>query len=228
MRWLKKLFQKKTNNKEKTPEVIFCEKIETGQKKCANNKVKFYAEITQIKKWATELILEVYKVHHSLWYEELDKYEAIKALPANKNLSKNLIKKTNEIIEGYKMQIELKFSKIEFCDLSIKKYDKLLFDYKQKRKELQSEKQRAKKFQKIEIHSNRLAELDENSFGSENKIQIKLDFLQDEVKEIEEELHLQEEITRQLDKLYEIYGSKNDIENTHLYKKELRKLKIKN
>ncbi len=94
-------------------------------KKCKEEKDNTYKDIDQINIWAKEIILDVFEVPHRFWYEELTKYEEIKQLEENININSVLVKRCDNIIEGYVNQIRNREEKIKSCELMYAEYQKI-------------------------------------------------------------------------------------------------------
>ncbi len=220
MKWIKKFFERKEKNKTNKDEPIDIQ-INKTIYKCKLERKKNYTEIDKIRKWASNLIHEILKVPQKYWYEEIENYENIKKSSSNKKIPKHIIEETDEIIKGYKAQINLRKRKIELSKLSIKKYKKLYETYEQTEKRLSKFENYKHLQEEFEKHNNRLQNLDD--------IEINLsthDFylIEDKVKELEEEFELQKEIQKQIEILQTKYGLKNDYLNAEIFTTEINKI----
>ena len=227
MKWLKRLLNFPIDDEEykkNIPKDAFITKVDSKIEKCKIKKKEYTNDLAKLHKWSNKLILDIFDVPSKFWYNELNNYEKIKKLPKNKKIANHIIKKTNNIIKEYKEQIELKKNKIIFCNESLNKYAKLISDYKLTLKKLELERQKKEKYNKLEEHSQRINRINEKNNLSEQSEKLTIDFLQEDIDELNNELTLQEEIYNQLDKLYQKYGNKQDYSSTKLFNSEIKKL----
>ena len=220
MSWIKNFFDRKDKKHIDKDETIE-KQIHKSIKKCKLDKKKNYDEIDQIRKWASNLIHEIFTVPQKYWYEEIENYEKIKKSDSNIKISNHIIEETDEIIKGYTAQINLRRKKIELSKLSIKKYNKLYEKCVQAEKRLSSFDNYNHLQEEIKKHTNILERLDD----TENISHLN-DFhlIEYKINELEEEFELQEEIQKQIDILQAKYGLKNDYLNANIFTNEINKI----
>ncbi len=220
MSWIKHFFDRKEKQKDDKDETIE-KQIHKSINKCKLDNKKNYDEIDLVRKWASNLIHEIFKVSQKYWYEEIENYERIKKSGSNLKISKYIIEETDEIIKGYIAQVNLRRKKLELSILSIKKYKKLYDKCKQAEKRLSSFENYNHLQEEIEKHNNILHELDNN----ENISHVNdFELIEYKINELEEEFELQKEIQKQIDILQAKYGLKNDYLNADIFTKEINKI----
>ena len=114
--------QKKTESNEKNTKNIKAELIQ-AEKKAKTERLKVHNIKAQIYNAAADIIHEIFDVPAEFWYEELVNYESIKNDSRNSGITKSLVMKCDQVIEGYYDQLKITKSKIAF-------YDKLNDEYK--------------------------------------------------------------------------------------------------
>lgn len=220
MSWIKHFFERKEKKQEDKYETIE-KQIHKNINKCKLDNKKNDDEIDHVRKCASNLIHEIFKVPQKYWYEEIENYEKIKKSGSNLKISKHIIEDTDEIIKAYFAQVNLLRKKIELSILSIKKYNDLYNKCKQTEKRLSVFENYNHLQEEIERHNNILQKID----NSESILDLN-DFhlIESKIKEFEEEFKLQEEIHKQIDLLQAKYGLKNDYLNVDIFTSEINKI----
>lgn len=220
MKWIKKFFERKEKVSAKK-EIDLSEEIDDAIKKYNNERVKNFDEIDDLRKWAADLIQEVFYVPKDFWYEEIEKYFEIKNLDKNKSLPQHILDETDNIIKGYIAQINLRRKKIELCDLSIEKHKKLYEKYQNTEKKLADFESYRHLEEEFDKHNNKLFDLETNI---EVNNSIDLETLENQGKNIEEELEVQKEVYKQIEILQKKYGLKNDFFHAEIFTNEINKI----
>ncbi len=220
MRWIKRFFERKEKNNEGN-QIELGQQIQTSIKKREQERSLNYNQIDQIKRWASGLLHEVFKIPTVFWYEELNNYNKIVKLEINRETPNHIVRETNDIIKGYSAQIRLRRKKIELCNLSIEKYKKLLGNYELTEKRLENFSNYKHLQDEFEKHNNILQNLDAQDHVKTN---YELDLIESDVKQLEEELEIQKEIQNQIDILQQKYGLKNDYLNAEVFTSEINKI----
>lgn len=207
----KKLFgrKKELSEEEKISDLI--SHIEASIAKSKEDKKKFEADLIELEKWIVDIIHKVYKVPNALWYKELDKYKEIKAYKENQNISKGLIKKTDEVIFGYFEQIKIRKSKIRLLDALLKKYNSIKENYIEAEKKLKRLREEEEKSKELDIHLDRIKEMTEQDQDLQNSYSFNEDIInaETELTEIQEQFNLQKQFQDQMDNLSADFHTNN-------------------
>lgn len=200
-------------------------RINDAMKKCETDKQEALRDITKLQGWAAEAIMDTYvdffpNAHLSFYRDKyktdaLQKYDIIKQEHAPK-MDKDTVARCDKIVQGYLNHIKMLESKIEL-------FDQLYNEHKQTKQKLESYKHQAAKQDKLDVHSKRLNEMNDD-----------VDSLADaysgnyELQELQDEVELKEEYFKQMEQLSKQYGEKDsDFENSLAYKEEIDKMKKK-
>jgi hypothetical protein len=211
---------------EESNEATLEEKINTAISKCENDKQVSLDEIEKIKKWTQDAVNLSFFVPGRFWYNEVTEYEKIKELDENKSVSDQVVKKCDEIVQGYRNQINLRESKISLCTALIEEYLKTKKKLNETEQKLSHQNDEEHKLNSLDEHINRLKNMDEDvsslqtSFLDEQKLKV-FDF---DLDIAENDFKLKEEIYDQLGKLSEIYSDVKFRNNSVVFKQEIEKL----
>jgi len=199
----KGIFRSKNKNDESDLKNDFEEQVLTALKKCKTEKNKEFDNISNIKKWAKDIIVEIFDVPSAYWYEELNEYENIKYHENNLNVSKRLVAKTDKVIEEYREQIKLSKSKINFCETLIEEYNEIIERYQNTLKKINQTKSEENKLKLLNKHKKRIAKMKSatGDFGEMFEKTGKLDLLNDDIEQIEEEFNIKQEVTEYIENL---------------------------
>ena len=124
MNWIKKIFKTGKGNDEVpiSREDDMLTKLESSINNCETEINKAEDEKEQIRKWAIEAIRGTFEVPKQFWYEELKMYQKIRSLEENNTVDKLVLKKCDEVIQGYLDEIKLRETKIKLYNSLIEKY----------------------------------------------------------------------------------------------------------
>ncbi len=180
----------------------------------AARRVKFKADsdIRKIKMWANQAISEVFTDVDDIPVDELmDKYQQIRQRYADK-IDKEILQKLDNLIGGYKAQIELKLQERQAAEKVEYKYTALIKDLRQAK-----EKQRLES--KLNKQARRLASMQED-ISSQKEI-ISRTYAYDTI-----EADVKQKITamEQLAMLQQKYSSPELIQDTSVYGQELNNI----
>ncbi len=187
--------------------------ISSALEKCKKEKGDEINKIDNIKKWTKDLIFEIFDVPTAYWYNELNEYENIKYHESNLSISKELIEKTDKVIEEYKQQIKLSESKIEFCNTLINEYSNILKRLDTTLKKINVISEEEKQFQLLKRHKKRLADLrsDTGNFEEMYEKTGTLEILNDDIEKIEEDFNIKLEVSKYIENIDKEFAE--DIEN---------------
>ncbi len=216
MKFFKKLFSKKTNDK-----LTFEEKVQNEIFQCEQAIFEYEKDIHKMRNWAADLIHKTFKVPQKYWYEELDYLDEIINLPENNDIDQETVTEVKNLSLSYKEQIELREMKIEVCVKNKKQLRNILQEEKNIRKKLKTE---SNKDLIIEEHKDLIRTLNNDDITREIGTSAKVDILKDKINEMEKELKLKQEFNKQLQILYRKYGKSDDYKSTKIYHDELKKL----
>lgn len=224
MNWFKSLFNRKDKNEEQPLSVE--DEIDNSIQKCRNEIKKAQNEIDQLYKWAADAVHNTFSVPFDLWYYELGRYDEIKNHEINSDVKSLLVKKCDEIIEGYRNQIQMRESKIQLCETLLKEYTEVKQKYVDTKQRLMLDSEEEEKLAKLEKHSDRLAGMDDDTSDIAQSLESSERFksIENEVHSIEEEFKLREEYHRQLEQLHQEYGTSETHDNPIAYRNEIEKL----
>ena len=223
-KFLKSLFRVEEN--EKKSNQYLRKQISLALEKCKNEKKIENLKIKDIKKWGKDLVFEIFDVPSAYWYEELNEYENIKYHENNLNVSKRLVKKTDKVIEEYREQIKLSITKVDFCNTLINEYEDILVRLDNTIKIIKELKKEESQLKLLNKHKKRLAEMrsDTANFDKIFEKTGKLDLLNDDIQQIEEDFIIRQEVSVYIENLDKEFSE--DVENTDslLIREEINKL----
>jgi hypothetical protein len=208
---------KSSGNKEITLE----ERINLALQKAKEDKRKASKEITDIKVWAAEAIVDVYSAFfpngHLTYYRKqyaetaLPQYEEIKKKYGSQ-IDPEMVEKCDHIVSGYMNQIQLRESKLKL-------FEKIEAEYLKTKEKLKMAEAQGKKTDRIQEHEERLKSLDDDVEGLSTAMTqtYKLD-------DIKQEISLKEEYFNQLEKLNNQFADESDHNNSLAYKEEIDKM----
>ncbi len=185
-------------------------------------------KISEIKKWAKELIADIYFVPSEYWYDEIKYINEIKNHIENKNLNNSVIQKTDNLVNDYFQQIDLSESKLEFLRTLLIKYGKLsdkIDNTIQKTLMLKSKNEYIKSIKKYKRKLDEVQNPDED-FSKIYEESEHLKTIKDEIKETEEDFLIQKEVNEYINKLTTEYMENDEISESEFLKNEI--LRIKN
>ncbi|MCF6366131.1 MAG: hypothetical protein L3J35_08005 [Bacteroidales bacterium] len=233
MNFFKGIFRSKDEHSEPpTLKNNFEEQVSTALKKCIAEKNKEFDNISNIKKWAKDIILEIFDVPTAFWYEELSEYENIKYHENNLKISKRLVEKTDKVIEEYREQIKLSESKIKFCETLIKEYEEIIERYRNTRKNIKQIRSEENKLKLLSKHKKRIAKMKSETGDFEGMFEKtgKLDLLHDDIEKIEEDFSIKQEVTEYIANLDKEFAEDTENIDSLPIRTEIEKLtnEIKN
>jgi hypothetical protein len=203
MNWIKKLFKSNSHNEKlhlsREEEILV--QLDGSIAKCTMDIKKAGEETDQIKKWATEAILEVFQVPNKLWYSEIANYEAIKLLDENKNIDIKVIIKCDEVIAGYMEQIKLRDTKILLYNTLIQKYSETKQKMETVKNKRDGELKAQSKLHALEKHSQRIDQLRNNPENVDVDETNQLEIIKGQIKEVIDEFEISEEVRGTLEEI---------------------------
>jgi len=190
----------------------FREKVLTALNKCKNEKKKEIDNISNVKQWAKDIIIEIFDVPTAFWYEEMAEYENIKYHQDNLNVNKKLVEKTDKIVEDYREQIKLSESKIEFCDTLINEYNEILDRYDNTLITIKRVQSEENKILLLNKHKKRIEKMRSGTGDFEKMFEKtgKLDLLNDDIEKIEEDFKIKQEVTEYIENLDKEFAENDD------------------
>jgi hypothetical protein len=202
-------------------EISLEERISLALQKAKEDKRLALKEISDIKEWAAEAIVDVYSAFfpngHLTYYRKqyaetaLSKYDEIKKQYAEK-IDAEMVEKCDNIVSGYMNQIQLRESKLKL-------YEKIEAEYLQTKEKLKLAEAQGKKTDRIEEHTERLKKLDDDTQGLANAM-----VQTNKLEEIKDEIAFKEEYFNQLEKLHNQFADESDYKNSLSYKEEIDKM----
>lgn len=228
----KKIFKKsKSAEKEKSrfnkSEALLAD-IQKTSDECRSDIETAKKEIEMLQKQAKEVIVKIFKVSKEYWYEELKYYNNIKQEQDSDEITPEVIRKADEVIEGYKQQIKLRKTKIDFCNSLLKKYTNAEKKLQKKAELFASGKDESGKLEYLEQHARLISEMNHEDSNlqkafEQNELYKMID---EDVKEIEDDIKLRAEIKRQMNELNKLYDGA-DTRSADTYIKAVNELKRK-
>lgn len=190
----------------------FREQVLTALNKCKNEKKNEIENISNVKQWAKDIIVEIFDVPTAFWYEEMSEYENIKYHKNNLNVSKRLVEKTDRVIEEYREQIKLSESKIEFCDTLINEYNEILDRYDNTLITIKRVQSEENKILLLNKHKKRIEKMRSGSGDFEKMFEKtgKLDLLNDDIEKIEDDFKIKQEVTEYIENLDKEFAEDSD------------------
>ncbi len=224
--WFKSLFKKK---KQEKIELTISEKIDIAISKCKDDKLFLTNEIDEIKKWATDAIVKVYEIPNRYRYKEFEEYGSIKKERINKDVIYEVKQKCDEIVNGYLNQIKLRESKVKLLDSLLSEYENTQNKIYEAEQKLQNQIEAEEKIKELEKHSDRLYKMNESTTVTENYYDesSSLTNIKSELKSIEDDFEIKEEVQRQMKKLSSKYKDDTNNDNLEIQQQEIDEL-IKN
>jgi len=228
LNFFKNIFNKKIDEQDFVQEQknIFKSQVELALKKCIEDRKQEINNIDNIKKWAKDIIFEIFNVPTAFWYEELKEYENIKFHEENLSVSKQLIERTDSLIEEYREQLKLSESKITFCDTLINEYKDIIKRYEKTAKRIEQIKQEEEKIKLLKKHKRRIDTLrskNENFGNIYNETGI-LDTLQEDIDNIEDDFKIKQEVNEYIENLDKNFNEDIDNIDSLPFRKEIEKL----
>lgn len=193
-------FLKKNNNPEHNIDEYEAEKfsseLHAAIEKCKLDKQKAADDIKNMKEWATEVILEIYKVPHKFWYHELNLYDEIKLLDENNNISETIVLNTDKVIYGYLEQIKIKEAKLKFCEALYAEYDQISKKLKTAKSRIEELRKEDETLKMLNKHKMKLKEMNDSKedMGDIYRQAEELNFLAQDIKEISDEFNFRKEM----------------------------------
>ncbi len=186
---------------------------------------EYEKEIHKIRGWAMDLLHKNFEVPKSLWYEELENLEKIMGFKTLTTLNEEEIQDIYKIANSYKQQIDLRKMKVEACKKNIIQIRKMIAEESHIKQELNKTDF---SFDQLEMHKNKIHELDNTDITEEIIKAEKIKILKQQIEELYDELKLKKETFEQLKILNKKYGQSDDFKTNEVYLEELKKLFIKN
>ncbi|NOZ35059.1 MAG: hypothetical protein GXO80_07160 [Chlorobi bacterium] len=203
------------------------EKIITAIRICKQDIRTEENKISEIKKWAKELIADIYFVPSEYWYDEIKYINEIKNHIENKNLNNSVIQKTDNLVSDYFQQIDLAESKLEFLRTLLIKYTNLLNKIEntiQKTLMLKSKNEYIKSIKKYKRKLDEVQNPDED-FSKIYEESEHLKTIKNEITETEEDFLIQKEVNEYINKLTTEYIKNDIISESDFLKKEIIRIK---
>lgn len=214
------LFKKKDNEPQEENSIE--QRIDEAIKKAELGKRNEDNEIKSIISLAKDAIIDTYieffpNAQYSYYRDQhketaLEKYEEIKKEHAGK-LSPEIAEKCDKIVNGYLNQAKMRESKIQF-------YDKLLTEYEATKQKLAAARERADRMEKLNKHSEKLREMDDDSGELAESYQAEYEF-----EDIQKDFELKQEYYNQVEQLSLEYNKdESSFDNSLAYKEEVDKM----
>jgi len=219
-----KITGKDTKNETQQPTLE--EEMKAAIERCRAELRKCDDEIRDLRKWASEAIAKIFDIPQKNLFNEVFEYDEIKIANKPKNISEILIVKCDEIVAGYRQQIESRYSKIKLNEILLEKYRLALKKVEEGRKKLQQKNDVENKLSALDSHKHRLEALNENTdnlvstFYSTSELQS----FEEEMNLIEENFRFQEEYHRQLNELTIKYKTEETSFTNNDFKDEIDKI----
>ncbi len=205
MNWIKKLLGTGTTEDKHhaSREEQMLEKLESSIAHCNNEIKKAGEENEQIKKWTLEAISQVFQVPNRFWYDELERYNEIKALDENRTIDGKVIRKCDEVVSGYLEQIRLRNARVLLYQTLIEKYSGTKQKMEMIKKRSDEESVSREKLLALEKHSQRLDQLRNSPENLNDHLDgsNQLELLKLEAKEVIEEFEISEEVKISLEEI---------------------------
>ncbi len=207
--------------KDKEQEITLEERVNLALQKAKEDKRLADKEIRDIKKWASEAIIDVYSAffpnsnltYYRNQYAEtaLSEYTNIKQKYSSQ-LDPEMADKCDNIVSGYLNQIQLRESKLKL-------FEKIESEYMKTKDKLRMAEKQGQRTDKVQEHEERLKNLDDDSSSLSAAMTqtYKLD-------DLKEEIALKEEYFNQLEKLHTQFSDDSDYNNSIAYKGEIDKM----
>jgi hypothetical protein len=205
----------------KNKEVSLEERINLALQKAKEDKRKAIKEISDIKEWAAEAIVDVYiaffpngqLTYYRKQYAEtaLAKYDDIKKQYAGQ-IDAEMVEKCDNIVSGYMNQIQLRESKLKL-------FEKIEAEYLKTKDKLKMAEEHGKNANRIEEHTERLKSLDNDVDGLSNAMTETY-----KLEDVKQEIELKEEYFNQLEKLNNQFADESNYKNSLSYKEEIDKM----
>ncbi len=205
---------------------LFKQQVEDALVKCKTEKKQEFDNIDNIKKWAKDIILEIFDVPTAFWYEEMNEYENIKFHENNLNVSKMLVKKTDLLIKEYREQIKLSNSKIFFCETLINEYKEILERYENTARKINQIQSEEKKLALLSKHKKRIAKMRSGTGNFEEMYEETgmLDVLNNDISNIEDDFKIKQEVTEYIANLDKEFIEDTENPDSLPIRKEIEKL----
>jgi len=226
--FFKNMFSKKSSQIDFAQEqkIIFKSQVEDALEKCISDRDIEIENIDKVKKWAKDIIFEIFDVPTAFWYEELAEYESIKFHENNLSVSKQLIEKTDSLIKDYREQIKLSETKITFCETLIKEYENILKQYKDTEKRINQIKRDEEKLKLLKKHKFRLETLHSKTENYQNVYAETgtLDMLHEEILNLEDDFKIKQEVNEYIANLDKEFDEDIDNIDSMPFRTEIEKL----
>jgi len=205
-------------DKEKTFEQELLEDIKNYKNQIFNLETEIY----NIKKSASELIHSTLKVPKEYEYEELEKYQEILNLEVNKNIPEEEKNEIAELCTSYLNHLLVRQKKIDIFVQNRNKLIEMLKEEKKISNQIIREENKRKFI--IDEHKKMI-----QKFGTADIDQViesyeKMKLMEDELKNLRQELDKQTILSKELEKLYNKYSDLSDLSSAQVLLKELNKL----
>jgi hypothetical protein len=205
----------------KDKEVSLEERINISLQKAKEDKRIANKEISDIKEWAAEAIIDVYSAFfpngHLTYYRKqyaetaLAKYDEIKQKYAGQ-IDPEMVEKCDNLVSGYMNQIQLRESKLKL-------FEKIEAEYVKTKEKLRMAEEQGKKTDRLQEHTERLEKLDEDTDGLANAMTQSY-----KLEDLKKEIDLKEEYFNQLEKLNIQFANESEYKNSLSYKEEIDKM----
>ena len=202
-------------------------RIEQALLKCKNDIKESQNEIDNIIKWSKEVISRIFFVPEKYWYVEPENYENIKLASENTEISKQVVSKCDEVIAGYKEQIEIRKNKIILSETLLKKYQESQNKLNETVKKIEKLKKEEQELQMLEIHSNRISKMNNENFSELSNAYNNTDSLKSMlsgIEDIENDFNSKNEYMKQFDLISQKYKKNEKSIDYTLYNEEIDRL----
>jgi len=226
--FFRNIFRKKNNGQNLAQEQknLFKKQVETALNKCKSEKQQEINNIENIKKWAKDIIFEIFNVPTDFWYEELAKYDNIKFHKSNLSINKTLVDKTDLLIKEYLEQIKLCKTKITFCETLINEYKEIIERYENANKKINHIKNEEKKIVLLNKHKKRIAKMRSKTGDFDNIFEEKsiLENLNYDISNIEDDFKIKQEVNEYIENLDKNFANDTTNIDSLPIRKEIEKI----
>ncbi len=206
--------RKNKKNRQQSP----LEAIDLAIENIREEKQKNIKEIERIKKWAVDLIFEIYNVPKKYWYEEIENYEKIKQEEANKDIDDRIKQETDKIFNIYTGKIEILEKENQYLNEALEKLTQLKNSVNEKFDK--SKKDIVQAVKSLERHSQRAQNIAQEDIRATYKTQLNVQLLEEEIENLKAEI----EAHKQTEKEKLIISENLDITDFSIINDELDKL----
>lgn len=182
---------------------------------CRKEKREIFERIDTLRKHIAEIIREVFYVPSQYLYTEPELFEQIIAHTSNQGLNPELVEQSRLVVNGYKKEIERLQQRITTLDQLIEGYTSREGNYLSLAGELHQKEDEAAKFDKLEAFHRRLFDLEaaQTADNEPEMLRMRL-MIDDEIRNLRDEIQFREEYIRQLNRLRKEYRHTEDADKS--------------